>query len=183
MGTVAGLVLAAGGGSRFGGPKALARTAEGEAWVSHAVAALSAGGCGEVVVVLGAAAAEAQALVPPATRLVVAERWADGMAASLTAGLAALPRATAALITLVDLPGLPAGVCARLLDPPPRSTVLRRAGYHGRPGHPVLLGAEHWAPFAATLRGDRGGRAYLDGHAVAQVECGDLFDGTDVDRR
>src|SRR4051812_18932110 len=91
MGTVAGLVLAAGGGSRFGGPKALARAADGEAWVSHAVAALSAGGCGEVVVVLGAAAAEARPLVPPATRLVVAERWADGMAASLTAGLAALP--------------------------------------------------------------------------------------------
>jgi CTP:molybdopterin cytidylyltransferase MocA len=182
MVAVAGLVLAAGGGARFGGPQALARTPDGEPWVSRAVAAVAAGGCDEVVVVLGAAATEARALVPPAARVVVADRWADGMAASLTAGLAALPTATAALITLVDLPGLPSTVCARLLDPAPAATDLRGAGYRGRPGHPVLLGAEHWAPFAATLAGDRGGRAYLDRHGVRQVECGDLFDGVDLDR-
>lgn len=150
--------------------------------MARVVAALAAGGCDEVLVVLGAAAEEARALVPPSARVVVAKGWADGLGASLAAGLTASPPAVAAMITLVDLPGLPATVCARLLDRPPTPSVLRRAGYAGRPGHPVLLGASHWAPLLATLAGDRGGRAYLDRHGVHQVECGDLFDGADVDR-
>ena len=182
MATVAGLVLAAGAGSRFGAPKALARTPDGEPWVARAVETLLAGGCREVVVVLGAAAAEARALVPPGAAVVVADGWAEGMAASLAEGLAAMPPAEAALITLVDLPGLPSAVCRRLLESGVAPTVLRRAVYAGRPGHPVLLGARHWHPFAATLAGDRGGRAYLDAHGVEPVECGDLFDGADVDR-
>jgi molybdenum cofactor cytidylyltransferase len=133
--------------------------------------------------VLGAAADEARALVPADAAVVVAGRWAEGMGASLATGLAALPEATAALVTLVDLPGLPAAVCRRLLTEPLTPAVLRRAGYDGRPGHPVLIGAEHVAALAATLVGDRGGRAYLDRHGVRQVECGDLFDGADIDRR
>lgn len=183
MATVAGLVLAAGAGARFGGPKALARTPEGEPWVAHAVATLRSGGCDAVVVVLGAAADEARPLVPAGAAVVVAEGWADGMGESLAAGLAALPHATAALVTLVDLPGLPVAVCERLLAEPVTPAVLRRAGYAGRPGHPVLVGAGHLLPLAATLAGDRGGRAYLDRHGVVQVECGDLFDGADIDRR
>jgi CTP:molybdopterin cytidylyltransferase MocA len=182
MATVAGLVLAAGGGSRFGGPKALARTPGGEPWVAHAVGTLRAGGCADVVVVLGAAAAEARSLVPAGAQVVTADRWADGMGASLAAGLAALPPATAVLITLVDLPGLPVPVVQRLLAGPVHPAVLRRATYGGRPGHPVLVGAEYLVPLAATLAGDRGGRAYLDRHGVERVECGDLFDGADVDR-
>src|SRR5947209_7898423 len=106
METVAGLVLAAGGGARFGGPKALARALDGEPWVAHAVGALRSAGCHAVVVVLGAAADEARALVPEGAAIIVADRWAEGMGASLAAGLAALPPATAALVTLVDLPGL-----------------------------------------------------------------------------
>jgi molybdenum cofactor cytidylyltransferase len=183
MATVAGLVLAAGGGSRFGGPKALARTPAGDPWLALAVAALRAGGCDDLVVVLGAGEAEARALVPAGARVVVADDWAEGLGASLTAGLAALPSRAAALITLVDLPGLPSAVCERLLAEPLTPTVLRRAGYGGRPGHPVLVGTQHRRPLAATLAGDHGGRAYLDRHGVEQVECGDLFDGVDVDRR
>jgi CTP:molybdopterin cytidylyltransferase MocA len=181
MATVAGLVLAAGGGSRFGAPKALAVT-DGEPWVARAVDVLLTSGCEDVLVVLGAAADDAAPLVPERARLVVAEAWADGLGASLATGLAALGPATAALVTLVDLPALPPAVCARLLENGVTPPVLRRAGYGGRPGHPVLLGADHWAPLAATLEGDRGGRAYLDEHGVEQVECGDLFDGRDVDR-
>lgn len=182
MAPVAGLVLAAGGGARFGGPKALARTADGEAWVARAVATLRAAGCDPVVVVLGAAATEAEELVPADAQVVVADRWAEGMGASLTVGLAALPPVAAGLVTLVDLPGLPSAVCERLLAEPLTPAVLRRAVYAGRPGHPVLVGADHLEPLAATLSGDRGGRAYLDRHAVERVECGDLFDGADIDR-
>jgi CTP:molybdopterin cytidylyltransferase MocA len=62
--TVCGVVLAAGAGTRFGGPKALARTAAGEPWLALAVGTLRAAGCEPVVVVLGTGADEAEPLVP-----------------------------------------------------------------------------------------------------------------------
>ena len=65
---------------------------------------------------------------------------------------------------------------ARVSDAP-----LARAVFDGRPGHPVLIARHHWTPAAATLSGDRGARAYLDAHGVVDVECGDLYDGHDVD--
>ena len=182
MAALAGLVLAAGGGSRYGMPKALARTASGEPWLARAVSTVQTAGCSTVLVVLGAAAGEAGLLVPDGASAVVADRWEEGMGASLAAGLAALPAAPAALITLVDLPGLPLAACERVLAGPVDEQVVRRATYRGRPGHPVLLGSAHWAPLAASLSGDRGGRDHLARSGVHEVECGDLFDGVDVDR-
>jgi CTP:molybdopterin cytidylyltransferase MocA len=182
MTDVVGLVLAAGSGDRFGGPKALARTPDGEPWLLRAVRLLRRGGCDEVLVVLGAAAEHAAALVPEGTRIVVADRWRDGMGASLAAGVAALPEADTALITLVDLPELPEEVLERVLDGGIERDRIARAVYDGHPGHPVLLGRDHWAAFGDSLHGDEGGRVYLEEHDVEHVECGDLFTGDDVDR-
>ncbi len=183
MGTAAGLVLAAGAGTRFGGPKALAVGADGTPWIASAVRALQDGGCGAVVVVLGAAAEQARAMVPAGSRGVVAEDWRAGVAASLRAGLDALPDADAVVITLVDLPGLPAAAVARVLAAAPGPAGLARAVYSGAPGHPVVLGRDRLAPFRESLRGDEGGRAWLHQHGAVPVECGDLFTGADVDRR
>lgn len=177
-----GLVLAAGGGSRFGGPKALARHTDGTPWLHLAVRVLEAGGCGEVVVVVGAQAAAARALLPAGARGVTADRWATGVAASLAAGLAALPAAEAVLIGLVDLPDLPVPVVERVTAGGTGRDRLARAVYNGRPGHPVLVGAAHWARLRAAVGGDEGGREYLEAHGADRVECGDLFDGEDVDR-
>ena len=58
-----------------------------------------------------------------------------------------------------------------------------RAAYHGVPGHPVLIGSDHWAGVVATATGDRGARDFLAAHEVALVECGDLATGVDVDER
>jgi CTP:molybdopterin cytidylyltransferase MocA len=150
-------------------------------WLADAVRLLLTGGCAHVVVVLGAGADEARALVPadPRVTVVVAERWADGLGESLRAGLA---QATgdAVVITLVDLPGTPVDVVVRLTTTWDRRT-LRQAVYAGRPGHPVLIGADHWATLAATLEGDRGARPYLVAHGVVEVECADLHDGLDED--
>ncbi|MCU1472324.1 nucleotidyltransferase family protein [Amnibacterium sp.] len=178
-----GLVLAAGAGRRFGGPKALARTPEGEPWLALAVRALQDGGCGRVIAVLGAGAEEARPLLPVGAEAVVAERWADGLATSLAEGLRAATGASAVLVTLVDLPGLPAEVVRRVLGTAPGPRSLRRAVYDGRPGHPVLIGADHVAPLLATLIGDRGGRDHLERSGVQEIECGDLFSGADQDER
>ena len=63
------------GGARFGGPKALARTSAGVPWLHRAVAVLEDAGCEAVLVVLGAEAEEAAALVPAGATTVVADRW------------------------------------------------------------------------------------------------------------
>jgi CTP:molybdopterin cytidylyltransferase MocA len=58
---------------------------------------------------------------------------------------------------------------------------LARASYHGRPGHPVVIGRAHWSAVAAGASGDAGARDYLAGRDTVLVECGDLASGHDVD--
>ena len=173
-----GLLLAAGAGRRMGGPKALV-----EGWLVHAVGTLV--DCDHVVVVLGAAADEARPLLDAhAVTIVVNPDWEEGMGSSLSIGLGHVLHGDAArcLVTLVDLPDVGADVVRRLLDQPDTEDVLARAAYHGTPGHPVLIGRDHWAGVITSAEGDQGARAYLGAHRVTLVECGDLASGRDVDR-
>lgn len=178
-----GLVLAAGAGRRMGRPKALVRGADAVPWVERAVRVLRDGGCREVAVVLGAAAKEARALVPDDTGVVVAHRWDEGMSASLRAGLQSLEdsTATAVLIHLVDLPDVGPDVVRRLATTGISTRALARATYSSRPGHPVLVGRDHWDGIMASAGGDAGARDYLRSRGVVEVECGDLAGGRDVD--
>ena len=156
-GAVAGVVLAAGAGTRFGQPKVLAEQGE---WLRRAVQALADGGCDDVVVVLGAAVVD----VPPPARAVVAEDWRTGMSASLRAGLDAAGGAEVALLHLVDTPDVGADVVARVLKAVGTSTSgLARATYGGTPGHPVAIARRHWAALSATLHGDEGGARLPEG--------------------
>jgi len=190
--SVAGLLLAAGAGRRMGTPKALVRDQRGVPFVDRAIGRLLDGGCERVTVVLGAAADDVRALLDvagwcddDAVDVVVADDWAEGMGASLRAGLRALDAAprevTAVLVSLVDLPDVDEAVAARVLDCGSGTDVLARASYDGTPGHPVLLGRAHWAGVADSASGDRGARDYLRGRDVVDVECGDLATGRDVD--
>ncbi len=192
MTTVAGLLLAAGAGRRMGRPKALVRGVDGVLWVVARTQALLEAGCAPVVVVVGAAAGEVSALLPSQVRVVLADRWSEGMGASLRAGLGALqdldPVPQAAAVVLVDTPGLTADAVRRVAARagPEAAGVLVQATYAGLPGHPVLLGREHWAGICAAAVGDRGARDYLreamSAGAVLRVECADLADGRDVDQ-
>jgi CTP:molybdopterin cytidylyltransferase MocA len=176
--SVSGVLLAAGAGTRFGMPKVLA---EQGAWLRRAVAALSSGGCGDVVVVLGAAVVD----VPPPARAVVAEDWATGISASVRAGLGAVAGAEFAVLHLVDTPDVGAEVINRVLSAALTTGAgLARATYGGRPGHPVVIARQHWAALIATLHADEGARSFLAGRTdVLGVECGDLATGADVDER
>jgi nicotine blue oxidoreductase len=179
-----GLVLAAGSGERFGGPKALARDEHGATFVARAVAALVQGGIGVVYVVVGASAESVRAAVPGGARIVEAVDWSEGMSASLRAGLAAVaagnPEAVGVLVMLVDTPDVGPAVVRRLIAHA-APDALARAAYAGRPGHPVLLGRDHWADASAGARGDRGARDYLGANVVHLVECGDIATGIDID--
>ena len=182
--TYHGLLLAAGAGTRMGRPKALLRDETGEPWVRRGVRVLREGGCDQVTVVLGAGADEARPLLDGSEcHVVVAEDWAEGLSASLRAGLVEVARsdALAVAILLVDLPDVTAevvrNVAAWVLDP----DQVARAAYDGRPGHPVVVGRDHWADLAAAVVGDRGARDFLDEVDPLLIDCGDLATGRDVD--
>ncbi|MCI3933871.1 nucleotidyltransferase family protein [Streptomyces sp. AN091965] len=183
---VAGLLLAAGGGRRLGGcPKALLEH-RGELFVERAARALREGGCTRVHIVLGATAdvVREQATLPGYV-LVDNPDWREGMGSSLRAGLASLSGtgARAALVTLVDQPGVGAAAVARLLAAHRSPADLAAAAYDGERGHPVLFGADHWDGIAAAATGDQGARAYLKEHAGALtlVECADVAEPYDID--
>jgi CTP:molybdopterin cytidylyltransferase MocA len=182
---LAGLVLAAGAGTRYGMPKALARDAAGVPWVVRAVTTLRAAGCGPVVVALGAAADEAEALVPPGALVERVPGWAEGLSTTLLGGLARLGDGDAeqALVVPVDVPDLPVAAAVRVAraGADARDDALVQAVYAGVPGHPVLLGRAHWRELAAGLAGDRGARPYLRAHGALEVDCADLWSGADVD--
>lgn len=181
--TVAGLVLAAGAGRRYGRAKALVEY-HGELLVRRAAGTMRAAGCDPVLVVVGASAAQVRATAPELT-LVDNPGWATGMGSSLRTGLSALADAPAeaVVVLLADMPGVtPAAVRRVAAHAAPGALVA--GGYAGRRGHPVLLGRRHWAGVAAAATGDRGARDYLRDHAgqVRVVDVGDVSDDTDLDR-
>jgi CTP:molybdopterin cytidylyltransferase MocA len=195
---IVGLVLAAGAGSRFGGPKAFAVGADGTPWVASVVDALAGGGCDARVVVLSPEAARARTLVPAGARSILAPDAHQGLSASLATGLeyvASAAQVDAAVIVPVDVPGMPAAAVARIIEaardpdgtgdgevPRVARSALVRAVYRGRPGHPVLIGVDHIPALVAGLAGDAGAGPYLSAHAAREVECTDLWSGEDIDR-
>ncbi|OPG07654.1 NTP transferase domain-containing protein [Microbispora sp. GKU 823] len=175
---VAGLLLAAGGGSRFGGPKALVEF-EGERLADRGVRLLAEGGCRPVLIVLGAAD------VPVAGAVVVRNPgWAAGMGSSLRAGLRALPPAVpAVVIALADQPLVRPEVVRRLIAAFESGARVAVAAYGGAPRNPVLIAREHLAEVAALAEGDVGARPFLRAHPdlVTAVPCDDAGDPVDVD--
>lgn len=167
----------------MGQPKATVLGPDGLSWVVSSARILTAGGCAETVVVIGAAADEVRELLAdePVT-IVESASWHDGMGSSLSAGLTAIEahQGDAVLIHLVDLPDVGPDVVHRMLDLS-APDVLARASYGNGPGHPVLIGRKHWRAIAGETAGDSGARRYLQRHSVLDVECSDLATGVDVD--
>ena len=177
-----GLVLAAGGGQRFGQPKA-GVLLDGERLVDRSIRLLHEAGCESVTVVLGA-------WIQPLSscRVVFNEQWSSGLGSSLRCGLETLSvqdegidySRKRAVVTLVDLPGLTALAIRRVLDVEEN---LVAATYRGQQGHPVLISQHHWPFLIPTLEGDRGAGRYLRIHRdeLCLVEVGDLASGEDWD--
>jgi nicotine blue oxidoreductase len=179
--TVAGLLLAAGSGSRIGGPKALLEIG-GSTLVQRGVTLLRDGGCTPVLVVLGAHAEDVRGLVDG--DVVVAADWADGIGASLRAGLTALADgpSSACVVALVDQPLVGVEAVRRLLAVADRADAAV-ATYDGEPRNPVLLSRAVWDEVAVLAVGDVGARPWLRANAdrVLSVSCDGTGSATDVD--
>ncbi len=174
---IAGLVLAAGAGVRFGGADSkLLADLEGRPLVERSVAAAcNVPALERVVVVLGARAPDVLAAVRfGRAEPVVCDDWSSGQAASLRHGLQALDGASKVIVTLGDAPLVSSRVIALFVGEPGGT----RAVYDGRPGHPVVLESEQIVALK-SLSGDTGARDLLRGGPV--IEVGHLCNGRDVD--
>jgi molybdenum cofactor cytidylyltransferase len=172
-----GLILAAGEGRRFGGEGKLLAELDGRPLLEHAIRAQTAlAELRRIVVVLGARAELLLERIDfDRAEPVVCPDWADGQAASLRCGVAALRDAERVIVTLGDQPLITPALIRRFLEAPDGA----RATYGGRPGHPVVLGPCHLAAIPA-LHGDRGAAKLLDGPLI---ECGETRAGADVDTK
>ncbi|MGI9136585.1 MAG: nucleotidyltransferase family protein [Candidatus Nanopelagicales bacterium] len=171
----AGIVLAAGAGTRYGQPKAPVEV-DGERLVDRAVRVLQEAGCFPIAVVLGAWVGEV-----PGAVVVENPDWASGMGSSLREGLrwAQGTDATSVVVTLVDLPGLTSMAVSRIVDEP---ADLVSATFDGQRGHPVKFGRDHWAALIDSASGDTGARDYLRAREdLVLVEVSDVADGQDLD--
>ena len=181
---VAALLLAAGHARRMGGEQKLLVEWQGKPLLAHAADALLASRVASLHVVVGAdAAALREALSGRALDIVENPEHAEGMAASLRAGLAALREPVdAVLVCLGDMPRVRAEPVDALID------AFAEAGpeaicvplHSGRRGHPVLFGASHQNELR-MLRGDRGARSLLEAHPECVHEVPVADDGIHLD--
>jgi len=178
---IAGLVLAAGSGERFGAPKQLAAL-EGRPLLEHSLRAMASTGVDRLVVVLGAWAEQVlQQVDLNGADPVVCERWAEGQSASLACGLAHLDghELEAVVVALGDQPRLSPEAVSRVLEARDGAPAAR-ATYGGEPGHPVVVAAALLSDLR-DVTGDVGARALLRRAGVVEVACDDLGGGADVD--
>ena len=203
----AGILLAAGEGSRLGRPKALVELG-GQTLAERGVRLLRDGGADPVLVVTGAVPVRVHG-----ARTVHNPDWRTGMGTSLAAGLRALgavaPGAAdetaglngtdggdgvhesavaasavgAAVIALADQPLVGPEAVRRLITAYQNGASVAVAAYHGQPRNPVLIAREHWPAVLALATGDTGARPFLRAHPelVTLVECGDTGSPDDVD--
>ncbi|MHB2021504.1 MAG: selenium cofactor biosynthesis protein YqeC [Candidatus Xenobia bacterium] len=179
-GGVAAVLLAAGRGSRMGRFKLL-ESVRGKPLVQHALDALFASPVDEIVLVTGHGGSAIRAAVTPRDprlRIVCNERYEEGMATSLSAGIAATPRdASRCLVALGDMPALQPETIHRLLA---EDAPIVAPSYQGRRGHPVAFGATLRNELT-TLQGDVGAREVLLRHGVVEIDVDDPGVLLDVD--
>jgi len=177
---VAGILLAAGEGSRLGRPKALVELG-GRTLAERGVALLRDGGADPVLVVTGAVPVSLAGV-----RAVDNPDWRTGMGSSLTAGLRALVAVDdcgAAVVALADQPLVGAAAVRRLIAAYRDGASVAVAAYDGKPRNPVLIARQHWDAVLELATGDTGARPFLRAYPelVTLVECGDTGSAYDVD--
>jgi CTP:molybdopterin cytidylyltransferase MocA len=175
----AGLILAAGAGTRFGARTKQLAELRGKPLLQHAVDAMNQA-LPRAVVVLGHDAEAIRAAVDfgPAEVLLCRD-WAQGQGFSLRAGVAALADADAVAITLGDQPFITAAVIGAALRELGDFDAVR-AVYDGKPGHPVVL-SRRVLDAVPELEGDAGARELLARFNVRRWEASHLASATDID--
>jgi molybdenum cofactor cytidylyltransferase len=167
------LVLAAGRGTRMGGPNKLLAEVSGKPLLRHAVEAALASRARPVLVVTGHERTRVEAaLAGLDVMLVHNPDYADGLSTSLKTGLAALPEGVGgALVLLGDMPRVTPTLIDRLIDAfnPADGALAVVPVRDGHRGNPVLF-SRLFFPELQNVSGDVGGRGLLGSHGEGVVE-------------
>jgi CTP:molybdopterin cytidylyltransferase MocA len=177
-------VLAAGGGSRFGGGKLLAELG-GRPIIEAVFDNLREAPVDEIIAIVGADAQRLREVCERyGVRMVANEEWERGQSTSVLAGLRACG-GEAAVVLLGDQPFIGAEAVGRLLAAFAEGAKVAVATYGGKRRNPVLFSREVWPVLEAELVGDEGARSVLRRHPelVVEVPCEGAGDPTDVDTR
>lgn len=186
-GEVVGVILAAGGSTRFGDANKLLTRIDGEPMVARSVDTFLESDLPSVLAILGDdAASVSAALADAAVETIHNDRWEDGQSTSVIAGLrGAMERdATAVVFGLGDMPWVrPRTVNVLLEAYAATEAPVIAAAHQGRRGNPVLF-TDATFDRLLGISGDTGGREVLLGcdDAVA-IETGDPGVHRDVDHR
>ncbi|MDN3519325.1 nucleotidyltransferase family protein [Aquisalimonas lutea] len=179
---IAGILLAAGAGSRFGGAKLLAELGDGRVLAQASAEPLVAA-ADEVVAVVRPGDARLEAILAASgCRIVHCKHAADGMGSSLACGVRAAADAQGWVVGLADMPGIGTATVARVVAALRRGADLVAPACRGRRGHPVGFARRYGAELA-VLAGDTGARGILQQYA-ARMELLDTDDAgvlADVD--
>ena len=184
MSPIAGIVVAASGGRRIGGPEALLARG-GTLLVDEVVDIATEIGCRPVVVVLGAAANQVRSTARlKGTTIVVDKAWGTGLGSSLRVGLAALDdtHAEAALVMTVDMPGVTVEAARRVAALPYRDALVC-ATYDGMRSYPMLFGRRHWPGISTLAKSNVGARPYLLAHKneIIDIACDAVAEGIRIE--
>ena len=183
---VSAIVLAAGGGSRFGGGKLLAILGD-RPLIEAALENLREAPVDEIIVVVGTDAKSLREVCDRyGVRTLENEDWERGQSTSVLAGLRACGDGTRATVVMLgDQPFVGAGAVERLVAAFVEGARVAVATYGGKRRNPVLFSREVWPLLEAELTGDEGARSVLRRHPelVVEVPCDGVGDPADVDTR
>ena len=157
---VAGILLAAGSGRRFGGDKLLHPLEDGTP-IGVCSALRLRRAVGNVLVVVSNASGALRERLEEEGMDVLENRFNQGMGSSIAAGVQATRDADAWVIALADMPWIQAVTYARVYERLAAGAALAAPEYAGKRGHPVGFHAVYRQALS-SLRGDRGAKDILE---------------------
>lgn len=179
---IAGILLAAGRGTRFGSHKLLHPLADGTPMVLASLRALIPAGDQTYVVVRPQDTALIELLTSQAVTLVPCDNADEGMGASLACGIRAASAAQGWVVALADMPFIQASTMRLVADALRNGAPVVAPSCQGQRGHPVGFAAEFF-PALSTLSGDIGAKPVVEAERarLQLVACDDPAVLRDID--
>lgn len=159
----AGILLAAGEGTRFGSNKLVHPLADGTPMAVASARTLHTVLARCIAVVSDAQGTLAQLLAAAGLQVIANPHAPDGMGTSIACGVAASPDAGGWVIALADMPAVPGCVIQSVAAGLARGADIIAPVYRGQRGHPVGFAPVH-APALCALQDDRGARDIIAAH-------------------